>query len=394
MSGYLARLVAAAQRPGGSVHPMGASAYRERGPSDRRDDVQPGVLDDTRPAEDLSHHAGAVARTWRMEAPPFAQLPEAKDGELLSGPQVATSEERSIVMGRDAILPEEHSPEEEERRQRVRGDSLQHPLRDWLQHPLQDSLQDRLQPPLEDSLQDSLQHPIQGPFQAPLSTTASLAAPFQDSSTPPRPKSHAELPLGDVRERRALTRRDHQATRPTDPSQAGTVNWGNEARAGHNPDFDLGVERWDRKMKARAEAAGSGETMIPGMRRAIAGATSETPRQEERPVGSGEAAPSSAHSADVWPGEPLAPLLQAVPGPQPRAANAARPISRWHGDNSKRDPSRQREAPQRHQDEIQIHIGRIEVTAAQPAPVRTPPIPMRTKTPSLDEYLRRGKGRA
>jgi hypothetical protein len=315
MSGYLARLVAAAQRPGGSVHPMGVSVYGERGPSDRRDDVQPGVLDDTRPAEDLSHHAGAVAGMRGMEVPPFVQLLDAKDGELLSRPQVVTpSEERPIVMGRDA-------------------------------------------------------------------------------STPPRPKSHAELPLGDVRERRELTPRDPQATRPTDRSQAGTVNWGNESRAGRNPDFDLRVETWDRKMEARADAAGSAETMIPGMRRAIAGATSETPRREERPAGSREAALVPAASTDLWPGEPLQPLLHPVPGPQPRAANAVMPISRSHGDKSKRDPSRQREAPQRQQDEIQIHIGRIEVTAAQPAPVRSAPMPMR-KTPSLDDYLRRGNERA
>lgn len=48
--------------------------------------------------------------------------------------------------------------------------------------------------------------------------------------------------------------------------------------------------------------------------------------------------------------------------------------------------------PEREPDEIQIHIGRIEVTAMPPAPARAEPRPAR-KSPSLDEYLKRGEGR-
>lgn len=48
---------------------------------------------------------------------------------------------------------------------------------------------------------------------------------------------------------------------------------------------------------------------------------------------------------------------------------------------------------ERQGDEIQIHIGRIEVTAMPPAAPRPMPVPAR-KTQTLDEYLRRGSGRA
>jgi hypothetical protein len=49
--------------------------------------------------------------------------------------------------------------------------------------------------------------------------------------------------------------------------------------------------------------------------------------------------------------------------------------------------------PEREPDEIQIHIGRIEVTAAPPAAVRPAPKPER-KALSLDDYLKRKRGRA
>ena len=57
-----------------------------------------------------------------------------------------------------------------------------------------------------------------------------------------------------------------------------------------------------------------------------------------------------------------------------------------------RNLSRRLGPPQREPDEIQIHIGRIEVTAMTPAPARPAPRPAR-KSPSLDEYLKRGEGR-
>jgi hypothetical protein len=49
--------------------------------------------------------------------------------------------------------------------------------------------------------------------------------------------------------------------------------------------------------------------------------------------------------------------------------------------------------PEREAEEIQIHIGRIEVTAVPPAPALKPAQPVR-KSLRLDEYLRRGSGRA
>jgi hypothetical protein len=49
--------------------------------------------------------------------------------------------------------------------------------------------------------------------------------------------------------------------------------------------------------------------------------------------------------------------------------------------------------PEREPDEIQIHIGRIEVTAAPPAAVRPASKPER-KALSLDDYLKRKRGRA
>jgi len=48
---------------------------------------------------------------------------------------------------------------------------------------------------------------------------------------------------------------------------------------------------------------------------------------------------------------------------------------------------------ERQGDDIQIHIGRIEVTAMPPTASRPMPVPAR-KSQTLDEYLRRGSGRA
>jgi hypothetical protein len=52
-----------------------------------------------------------------------------------------------------------------------------------------------------------------------------------------------------------------------------------------------------------------------------------------------------------------------------------------------------RERAEQHGDEIQIHIGRIEVIAMPPPAPRPIPVPVR-KSQTLDEYLRRGSGRA
>jgi hypothetical protein len=47
--------------------------------------------------------------------------------------------------------------------------------------------------------------------------------------------------------------------------------------------------------------------------------------------------------------------------------------------------------PAREPDEVHIHIGRIEVIAAAPSPPIGPPVKPARKSPSLDEYLNRGR---
>ena len=46
------------------------------------------------------------------------------------------------------------------------------------------------------------------------------------------------------------------------------------------------------------------------------------------------------------------------------------------------------------QDTVEIHIGRIEVAAVTAAPLRPMAPPSPRKSPSLDEYLKRGRGSA
>jgi hypothetical protein len=58
-----------------------------------------------------------------------------------------------------------------------------------------------------------------------------------------------------------------------------------------------------------------------------------------------------------------------------------------------REAARQSGQPGREPDEISIHIGRIEVAAAPQPVVRPAPAPAR-RSVNLDEYLRRGNGRA
>jgi len=56
-------------------------------------------------------------------------------------------------------------------------------------------------------------------------------------------------------------------------------------------------------------------------------------------------------------------------------------------------PRRMTPPPEREPNEIEINIGRIEVTAVPPLAVR-PAAPPRRKSLNLDEYLKRGRGRA
>jgi hypothetical protein len=72
-------------------------------------------------------------------------------------------------------------------------------------------------------------------------------------------------------------------------------------------------------------------------------------------------------------------LLEHSQGGKSRAAS---------GDAARRAP-----APAHESDEITIHIGRIEVAAVHQPAARPAPAPAR-KAMSLDEYLKRGNGRA
>lgn len=67
--------------------------------------------------------------------------------------------------------------------------------------------------------------------------------------------------------------------------------------------------------------------------------------------------------------------------PKPNGSNFSAP---------RYEPLKQRSVPEKESDEIQIHIGRIEVTAVPPPVVRPQSKPA-PKTPSLDEYLKRGR---
>jgi hypothetical protein len=93
--------------------------------------------------------------------------------------------------------------------------------------------------------------------------------------------------------------------------------------------------------------------------------------------------------------QPYQPLvaenLPRLPKLFPEAANAF--ASDAKREEARRGATRYRGQVEREPDEIQIHIGRIEVVAVPPpAPVRE--VKPTTKSLSLDDYLKRGNGRA
>ncbi|MGB6743170.1 MAG: hypothetical protein WBE38_05880 [Terracidiphilus sp.] len=86
-----------------------------------------------------------------------------------------------------------------------------------------------------------------------------------------------------------------------------------------------------------------------------------------------------------------------IPPAKP-ATSAGQTLARQLAGGSKvraanREAARQSGQSGREPDEISIHIGRIEVTAAPQPVVRPAPAPAR-RSVNLDEYLRRGNGRA
>jgi hypothetical protein len=81
--------------------------------------------------------------------------------------------------------------------------------------------------------------------------------------------------------------------------------------------------------------------------------------------------------------------------PVTAATNTAAAIARADTAERKANAARRAQPPARAADDIEIHIGRIEVTAALPAAPRPAAAPASAarKSPSLDEFLKRRKGR-
>jgi hypothetical protein len=73
------------------------------------------------------------------------------------------------------------------------------------------------------------------------------------------------------------------------------------------------------------------------------------------------------------------------------SAQNARPFSFAHVKQQPTSSSLPTARSAREPDEVQIHIGRIEVTAVAPLPSNRPPVKPARKSPSLDEYLKRGR---
>jgi hypothetical protein len=86
-------------------------------------------------------------------------------------------------------------------------------------------------------------------------------------------------------------------------------------------------------------------------------------------------------------------LLSKQTAPAPLQQRQAAPSPQAHPQSARSNAIRRAPAAHREADEIHIHIGHIEVSAIAQAAPRPPAAPAR-KTVTLDEYLRRGDGRA
>jgi hypothetical protein len=108
------------------------------------------------------------------------------------------------------------------------------------------------------------------------------------------------------------------------------------------------------------------------------------------PAGEQHAAPPSEREEAAVPRD-LRTVVDLLMRPsQPEASAAALSQASRSAGNNTRTTSRE---PAREPDEITIHIGRIEVTAA-PQPMARPAAAPARRSMSLDEYLKRGNGRA
>jgi hypothetical protein len=105
------------------------------------------------------------------------------------------------------------------------------------------------------------------------------------------------------------------------------------------------------------------------------------------------------HAADDYtpliPGAPPPPASrQGALAPMAASPNTAAAMLRADAAERNASAARRAQPAARAADDIQIHIGRIEVTAALPAPPRPAVAPAAArKSPSLDEFLKRRKGR-
>jgi hypothetical protein len=102
----------------------------------------------------------------------------------------------------------------------------------------------------------------------------------------------------------------------------------------------------------------------------------------------GQVEASSRPSANA-PYQPLVAPNHPAAQTQPREAS----LATTNAAKNTRAEAARRTAPTHEPDEIHIHIGRIEVAAVTQQAPRPAPAPAR-KSLSLDEYLRRGNGRA
>lgn len=147
--------------------------------------------------------------------------------------------------------------------------------------------------------------------------------------------------------------------------------------------------------EAVQEASGAGESFAHPTRDGGAVTKGAPVRVETAKDG----APTSAHPPD---GEAVAKGIRRLMYPAPdgksgmgeaRGVGGLRSAAEMAAGRRLAQQQQARERAEHQGDDIQIHIGRIEVIAMPPAAPRPTPVPAR-KSQTLDEYLRRGSGRA
>lgn len=336
MSRYLTRMVASAQHPGGSFHPIAASAY---GSAPQRSEQRR----DPHPATDLR----VVAQSATMPAPQNFE------------PDNGRSE------------PTLHGRPKEAKTDPVREDSQPNVASD----------------PTLDRATERSKHT------------------HQDGSSWPLVEGHRALSGASRTERK--------------------TDRGPQRRDDRNDSRSTAGETESTRQPPDEESDLMGEPALGGVHRSVS--SPKPPTVKLVPEGRGQEpytqhiggsptesswSAATAHAVSTKPFQPLLPEMtpaqqamevssasKVVPmnAPFSPSTNGATKNTLATGSEPRREQSResrrQRELQPREPDEIHVHIGRIEVTAMQPAPMPAQPAPMR-KTPSLDDYLRRGNGRA